>query len=45
MSPLTRFIVDMLAGKLPSRDPAALAQGYGIRADHARDYLNAWRNR
>lgn len=47
-SPLTAFIIKMMAtplDRLANADPAKLAAKYGIRADHARDYLNAWRNR
>lgn len=36
---LTRFILDMLGGRLPSRDPSRLAETYRINPAHARGYL------
>lgn len=42
MSPLTRFIVDMLAGNLRSRDPVAVARDYRIHPAHAAGYLRLW---
>lgn len=42
MPPLTRFIVDMLAGNLRSRDPARLARDYRISPAHAAGYIALW---
>ncbi len=42
MSPLTQFLVDMLAGRLSSRDPAAIAAEYRISPAHAAGYLRLW---
>lgn len=39
-SPLTKFILAMLRGDLPSRDPHDLAHRFGISPAHAAGYLN-----
>lgn len=37
--PLTQFLIDLMRGRLPSRDPRRLAQHYGISPDHASGYI------
>lgn len=37
--PLTQFLIDMLANRLPSHDPSAIAAHYGVSVDHVAGYL------
>ena len=39
MSPLTRFLIDLLTRKLAHRNPARIAREYGISPAHASGYL------
>lgn len=39
MSPLTRFLIDLITRKLPRATPAQHARAYGISPTHAEGYL------